>query len=129
MFSCPIQIRLCDLDPFNHVNNGSQCHLFDYGRTQFFEHLFDTKIDWLTFDLVIVHLEIDYKQPILIHDKIECETEVYELGRTSVKMVQRMVDAVTREVRTVCKSVLVCIDREHNVPKELPDYYKSKFIR
>ncbi len=128
MFSCPIQIRMCDLDPFNHVNNGSQCHLFDYGRTQYFENLFNTQIDWLTFELVIVHLEIDYKLPIFIHDKVFCETEVYELGNSSIKMVQRLVDKNKNIVKTICKSVLVYIDRESNTPRPLPESYRNKFL-
>ena len=49
MFSCPIQIRMSDLDPYNHVNNGAQCNYFDMGRSRYFEHVFQTKIDWLTF--------------------------------------------------------------------------------
>ena len=126
MFSCPIQIRLCDLDPFNHVNNGSQCHLLDYGRTQYFEHVFEMKINWLTFDLIVVHIEIDFKKPIRIHDKILCETDVYELGNSSIKMLQRLVNADTNEIMTVCHVVLVTFDREKNVSKPIPQEYRDK---
>ena len=124
MFSCPIQIRMSDLDPFDHVNNGAQCNLFDYGRSKYFEHLLNREIDWLSFDYVLVHVELDFKKPVKIHDEIVCETEAYELGRTSFKMVQNLKNAVTNEILTVCHSVIVCIDREKNVPKEIPQDHK-----
>ena len=124
MFSCPIQIRMSDLDPFDHVNNGAQCNLFDYGRSQYFENLFKKKINWLTFDFVLVHVELDFKKPVRIHDKIVCETEAYEVGHTSFKMRQYLKNAVTDEILTVCHSVIVCIDREKNIPKEISDGQK-----
>ena len=127
MFSCPIQIRMSDLDPFDHVNNGAQCNLFDYGRSQYFENLFNKEINWLTFDFVLVHVELDFKKPVKIHDKIVCETEAYEVGHTSFKMRQYLKNAVTDEILTVCHSVIVCIDREKNIPKEISDDQKLMF--
>ena len=127
MFSCPIQIRMSDLDPFDHVNNGAQCNLFDYGRSQYFENLFKKEINWLTFDFVLVHVELDFKKPVKIHDKIVCETEAYEVGHTSFKMRQYLKNAVTDEILTVCHSVIVCIDREKNIPKEISDDQKLMF--
>ena len=115
---------MSDLDPFDHVNNGAQCNLFDYGRSQYFENLFNKEINWLTFDFVLVHVELDFKKPGRIHDKIVCETEAYEVGHTSFKMRQYLKNAVTDEILTVCHSVIVCIDREKNIPKEISDGQK-----
>ena len=124
MFSCPIQIRMSDLDPFDHVNNGAQCNLFDFGRAQFFEHILNNKIDWLTFEYVLVHVELDFKNPVHINYDVVCETEVYEKGRTSFKMRQYLKNAATNDILTVCHSVIVCIDREKNVPKEISEEHR-----
>ena len=121
MFSCPIQIRMSDLDPFDHVNNGAQCNLFDYGRTQYFEHLFNHHIDWMKFSYVLVHVELDFKKPVKIQDQIVCETEAYEVGHSSFKMRQYLKNAVTNDTLTVCHSVIVCIDRAKNVPMNIPE--------
>lgn len=120
MFSCPVQIRMSDLDPFDHVNNGAQCNLFDYGRSQYFESVFKEEIDWLSFGYVLAHVDMDFKKPVKIHDKIVCETCVYEKGKHSFKMVQNLKSTVTNDILTVCHSVVVCIDRDKNVPVELP---------
>lgn len=85
-FSIPIQIKMSDLDPFAHVNNGVQCNYFDYGRSCYFECVLGEAINWLTVDLVLVHVGLDFKSPIKFHDQIVCDTTVYELGNKSFQM-------------------------------------------
>ncbi len=130
MVSVPIQLRMNDLDAFNHVNNGSQCHILDYGRTQFFEQTLGEEINWLTFDLVIVHIELDFKAPIMIHDDIICTTRVIHIGKSSVRLEQRLIDRTTGVVKTISQSVAVSIDRtapdSHPVSKPLPEKYLQK---
>lgn len=118
---------MSDLDVFNHVNNGFQMNLYDYGRTQFFEHVMQQEIDWLKFDMVIVHVELDFKKPILIHDRVVCETEVVGVGHSSVTLKQRMINTETGQVLSECGSVLVCIDREKNVSKPIPDEVRKLY--
>lgn len=132
MVSCPIQLRMNDLDVFNHVNNGAQCHILDYGRTQFFEKTLGRHIEWLTFDLVLVHIDMDFKEPIMIHDEIVCETEILEIGTKSVRLEQRLRDALSGAVKTVSHSVAVSINREtgHDAKptsKPLSEEYIEKF--
>lgn len=129
MFSCPIQIRMSDLDPFNHVNNGAQCHLFDYGRTQYFETVFGTQIDWLTFEYVLVHLEFDFRKQVRIHDQVVCETEIEGFGHRSLKMYQHLRSTVTNEILTTCRCVIVYIDRATNQSKEIPEEHRNMLIQ
>ncbi len=121
-----------DLDVFNHVNNGAQCHILDYGRTQFFEKVLGERIDWLAFDLVLVHIDMDFKEPIMIHDEIACETEILEIGTKSVRLEQRLRDVRSGVVKTVSHSVAVSIHREagHDAKpssKPLSEEYIEKF--
>ena len=126
--TCPIQIRMADLDPFNHVNNGSQCHFYDYGRTLFYEQCFGEQIDWLTFEYVLAHLQLDFKRPILIHDAIVCETSLEELGYTSMKLIQRLIDTNTNEVKGICRSVVVRIDRITYKPIAIPEEHRKLLL-
>ena len=129
MFSCPIQVRMSDLDPFNHVNNGAQCHYFDMGRSRFFEHAFQTEIDWLSFKYVLVHVELDFKAPIHFHDDLVCESEVTEVGNSSFKMIQRLVDHRTGEVKTICHCAVVYFDRDANKSERIPDSDREMLCR
>ena len=121
MFSCPIQIRMSDLDPYNHVNNGAQCNYFDMGRSRFFEHAFQAKIDWLSFKYVLVHVGLNFKMPIRFHDDLVCESAILEVGNSSFKMIQRLVDQKTGLVKTECHAVVVYFDREANQSERIPD--------
>lgn len=124
-FSAPIQIKMCDLDPFAHVNNGVQCNYFDYGRSRYFESVFGERIDWLNMDMVLVHTELDFKSPIKIHDDVVCETAIYHIGNKSIAMIQQLRCAKTGIVKTVCKSVLAGFDRtiERSIP--IQERYKE----
>ncbi len=124
-FSAPIQIKMCDLDPFAHVNNGVQCNYFDYGRSRYFESVFGEKIDWLNMDMVLVHTELDFKNPIKIHDDIVCETAIYHIGNKSIAMIQQLRSAQTGIVKTICKSVLAGFDRATESSIPIQEKYKE----
>ena len=124
-FSTPIQIKMCDLDPFAHVNNGVQCNYFDYGRSRYFETVFGEKIDWLTMDMVLVHTELDFKNPIKIHDEIICETAIYRIGNKSISMIQQLRGKQSGIVKTVCKSVLAGFDRKKEQSVPIQEKYKA----
>ena len=128
MFSCPIQIRMSDLDPYNHVNNGAQCNYFDMGRSRFFEHAFQAKIDWLSFKYVLVHVGLDFKMPIRFYDDLVCESAILEVGNSSFKMIQRLVDQWTGEVKTLCQAVVVYFDRDANKSERIPDMERTKLL-
>jgi len=126
-FALPIQIRMSDLDPFNHVNNGIQCHYFDCGRGAYLEYVFQRPINWFTLDLVLVHLDIDFHKPILIQDNIVCETKLLSIGNKSVKVVQQLRDVNTNEIKTTCHSVLACIDRQAGGSRPISDEHRRLF--
>ena len=129
MFSCPIQIRMSDLDPYNNVNYGSQCNYFDMGRSRYFEHVFQAEIDWLTFKYVLVHVDLDFRRPVLFHDAIVCESRVTEIGNSSFKMEQCLKDAKTGEIKTLCHCVVVYFNRETNKSERIPDFDREKMMQ
>ena len=112
---------MSDLDPYNHVNNGAQSNYFDMGRSRYFEYTFQTPIDWLTFNYVLVHVDLDFRKPVRFHDPIVCESRVIEMGNSSFKMEQCLKDAETGEVKTLCHAVVVYFDREANKSQRIPD--------
>ena len=128
LFSVPVQIRMSDLDPFVHVNNGAQCNLFDFGRSEYFETVFGDKIDWSQLDLVLVHVELDFLLPILYYDSLVCETKIYEIGNKSLKMIQQLRDTESNTVKTICKSILAGFDRKFNQSATIKEIYKEKIV-
>lgn len=126
-FSVPIQVRMSDLDPFVHVNNGAQCNYFDFGRSAYFEEVFHKPIDWREMDMVLVHVEMDFREGIEFHDQIVCETRVLSIGNKSVKMMQQLRDMCTGTVKTTCYSVLAGFDRITHQSIPIREEYKKMF--
>ena len=122
--SVPVQVRMSDLDPFVHVNNGNQCHYFDLGRSFYLEKVLQNQVDWKTIDLVLAHIELDFAAPVEFHDQIVCETKIVEIGNKSLKMVQQLRDTKTNTVKTVCRSVLSGFDRQTHQSIPIQENYK-----
>ena len=66
----PVQVRMTDLDPVGHVNNGIQLSYYDLGRLNYLETLQNKKIDWNEIDMVIINNACDYVDSIYFYDKI-----------------------------------------------------------
>ena len=124
--SVPVQVRMSDLDPFVHVNNGVQCHYFDLGRSFYLEKVLQNQVDWTTIDLVLVHIELDFAAPVEFHDKLVCESKIIEIGNKSLKMVQRLRETTTNTVKTTCLSVLAGFDRTTHQAIPICEEYKQR---
>jgi len=122
--SVPVQVRMSDLDPFVHVNNGIQCHYFDLGRSFYLEQLLQNQVDWTTIDLVLVHIELDFAFPVEFHDQLVCESKIVEIGHKSLKMKQQLRDTRTNTVKTTCFSVLAGFDRTTHQSIPVKEEYK-----
>lgn len=127
-FSAPIQIRMSDMDPFGHVNNGVQCNYLDVGRGKFFEYVFQENIDWLNLDLVLVHLEFDFIDSIEYENDLVCQSKVTSIGTKSFKMSQQLVDRKTGKVKTRSNCVVCGFDRKTRTSIPIKKYYKEKFL-
>ena len=122
----PVQVRMSDLDPFVHVNNGIQCHYFDLGRSFYLEKVLQNQVDWKTIDLVLVHIELDFASPVEFHDKLVCESKIFEIGNKSLKMRQQLRDLNTNTVKTTCLSVLAGFDRTTHQSIPIREEYKER---
>ena len=78
-------------------------------------------------DMVLVHLELDFKEGIEFHDNIVCESKVVAIGNKSVKMMQQLRDVDTNVVKTTCYSVLAGFDRLTHTSLPIRDDYKRLF--
>ena len=125
-FSIPIQIRMSDLDPFNHVNNGIQCSYLDLGRSDYIEEILGEKIDWLSIDLVLAHISLDFLIPINYGDQIICACKVTHLGNKSFKMIQHLIDTESGIIKTKSESVIVGLDREKLISIPIKQEYREK---
>ncbi len=120
-----IQMRFNDIDVLGHVNNAVQIIYFDYGKVKYFETLKNQILDWSGSDLVMVHFEVDFAEPIFRENQIMVKTKVYEIGNKSIKLVQTLQDSETGHVKSVCRSVMCGFDTKTNESLLISDEWRN----
>ncbi len=117
----PLQLRFNDIDIFGHVNNNSQLALFDVGKTEFYNTLRGELIDWNRVESVIVNLNCTFMEQIHFKDPMEVRTRVKKIGERSFVLQQILRNAASRQICSMCESVMVSIDFDTRESKPIPD--------
>lgn len=125
----PIQIRFNDVDIMAHVNNSVYQNYFDMARLQYFEMIFEQKMNWEEKALVLAKITIEYFNPIFLGEEIMVLSKVYKLGNKSLQMKQEIVNTITKEVKAKNDAVLVAFLSKENGAVELPDDWRNKIIK
>jgi acyl-CoA thioester hydrolase len=125
----PIQIRFKDVDRLGHVNNANHITYFELARVDYFNSLMgDVRIDWESESLILAKMEMEYRQPILLDDKIFAYTWVSRIGSKSFDMscsIVRVIDGVETEAAKGL-AVIVCFNYKINQTIPIPEEWKKK---
>ena len=127
----PIQIRFKDVDRLGHVNNANHITYFELARVEYFNTVMkEIKIDWDNESLILAKIEMDYKQPILLDDKIFVYTWVSRIGSKSFDMTCSIVKETNGQEREVAKglAIIVCFNYKTNQSILIPESWKAKMI-
>jgi acyl-CoA thioester hydrolase len=124
----PIQIRFNDIDILAHVNNSVYQNYFDMARMQYFEKVFDQKMNWEERALVLAKITIEYLNPIFLEEDIAVLSKIYKLGNKSLQMKQEIVNVSTNEVKAHNDAILVAFGFKENEAILLPDDWRNKII-
>ncbi|HAF29315.1 MAG TPA: acyl-CoA thioester hydrolase [Bacteroidales bacterium] len=125
----PIQIRFNDIDIMAHVNNSVYQNYFDLARLNYFEQVFDQKMNWNVNALVLAKITIEYLNPIFLDEEIVVLSKVYSLGNKSLTMKQEIMCVSTSEIKAKNEAVLVAFGTKENGAILLPDDWRSKIIK
>lgn len=129
----PIQIRFKDVDRLGHVNNANHITYFELARVDYFNALMgtDASMDWENESLILAKIEMEYKLPILLDDKISVYTWVSRLGSKSFDMscsiVREEKDGAEREMANGL-AIIVCFNYKLNQSIPIPEVWKAKMI-
>jgi acyl-CoA thioester hydrolase len=128
----PIQIRFKDIDKLGHVNNANHITYFELARVDYFDALAEEniKIDWVNEGVILAKIEMEYKQPILLEDKIFVYTWVSKMGSKSFDMSCSIVKIVTGVETEVAKglAIIVCFNYKTNQTILVPEKWKLKMM-
>ena len=128
----PIQLRFKDVDKMGHVNNANHLTYIELARTKYFEDIVGVDANWSQqHGIILARIEIDYKQPIFLHDKVFVYTRCSKIGRKSIELSWVIVreKSSTEETLATGIAVLVCYDYAESKTIEVPELQKQKILQ
>ena len=128
----PIQIRFKDIDKLGHVNNANHVTYFELARVDYFNALAteNIKIDWINEGVILAKIEMEYKMPILLEDKVFVYTWVSKMGTKSFDMSCSIVKVVNGVEIELAKglAIIVCFNYKTNQTILIPEKWRAKMI-
>jgi acyl-CoA thioester hydrolase len=117
----PVQQRFADSDALGHVNNATLATYVELGRLDFLGQ-FPGFVD----SLILAHLSLDYRQQVRLGQRVEVQTRLVRLGRSSMELKQ---DILAEGVVAVeCRSVVVHFDYASQQSAPLPDHVREVLL-
>jgi len=127
-FKTRIQLRFKDTDQMGHVNNANHLTYFELARMAYFNEVITEKIEWKKEGIILAHIEVDYKSPILLEDELWVHTRLSKMGNSSFEMEYKIVriNGGVAVLAAEGKSVQVCFNYELNRPISVPESWRQK---
>ncbi|MCQ2146179.1 MAG: acyl-CoA thioesterase [Bacteroidales bacterium] len=123
----PAQLRFSDVDRFGHMNNAVYFSIFDTFKMQYFREAIGNEF-FHKYAIVMANLQADYLSPIYFPDEIAIQTAIIHLGNKSFTMIQRAINTRTKDIKCVCKSIMVTYDINENHSVAMPQEYKQRIM-
>jgi acyl-CoA thioester hydrolase len=120
-----IQIRFGDTDALGHVNNKNYLSYMELARTDYIKAVFKDTINWAADGVILAKAIIDFKQPVMMNDKLFVYIRTSRLGTKSFDIEYLMVREVNGENEVVCtgSTVMVAFNYASNKTIEiLPEW-------
>lgn len=106
----PVQMRFNDFDMLGHLNNAVYVSLLDLGKSSYFTHIMPDGIDWKHINMVVANLNCDFFAPTYISEEIAVLTQVASISERSFKMLQRVVNIHSGEVKCAATTIMAGFD-------------------
>jgi acyl-CoA thioester hydrolase len=120
-----VHVRFSDTDGMGHVNNANYLNFLEVARVDYLRRVLGlVKIE--EFGVIIARIEIDYKSPVLHHERVLVGCRVSEIGGASITMEYRLEDKDTGRLVAQAKSVTVAFDYALNRPVRVSDEWRKK---
>ncbi len=122
MYAHNISVRYKDIDALRHVSHVEYVTYMQQARLQYLKDELD--IDAYGIDPIVVHLEIDYEQPIYQEDDVIAYVQCRDPGETSFRTDYEI--RANDELAATGKSVQVVADAATGNPRPLPEEWEEK---
>lgn len=124
-----IQLRFNDIDILGHVNNTVYFSFYDTGKARYLEAVRESRIDWRKVESVIVNIDCAFIHPTFFGEEIRVYTRCESLSDKSFRLMQVIADKNTKQIKSMCETVMVCFNPETGESMEIPDSLRRDFCR
>lgn len=121
-YTAEIPVRFRDIDPMNHVNNALYVTYVEQARAEYYEDVVGTTLGEA--DTVLVHLTMDYLEPIDLGDVVTVSMRTDSLGESSIPMAYEL--RVNETVVATAETVQVTIDRATGDAEPIPNDWRER---
>jgi len=122
-----VDVRFRDIDAFGHVNNAVVSSYVELARIRYLVEVLRVEPIGVM-PLILAHISIDYRSPILFEDVVEVGSRVDWLGTTSIGMSHELTAAAGGRELAQSSSVLVTYDYEQGRPMPVPDDWRHALM-
>ena len=122
-----VEVRFRDIDAFGHVNNAVVSSYLELARIRYLVDVLQVEPIGVM-PLILAHISIDYRSPILFQDVVEVGSRVDWLGTTSIGMSHELTAAADGRELAQSSSVLVTYDYEQSRPMPVPDDWRRALM-
>lgn len=122
-----IQVRLTDIDILGHVNNSIYLVYFEMARIHYFNHMVGPDWNWLEEGVVLVKNEVEYFQPVFLHDQPEIKLFLKHIGNKSFTLAYELY--VKEKLCTTGSSTLVGFNSKQQQTIEIPERMKTALLQ
>ena len=111
------------MDLYHHINNVVYANYLESARVQFLaRHNLQPTVEG--YGQFVAKLEIDYEAPLSYREEpVDMELWVSDIGASSYVINYELKDSSTTYMKA--KTVMVCVNVEHNVPGRIPQVLRD----
>ena len=117
-FVVQVPVRWRDIDAFRHVNNAAIVSYLEIARSEMWHEVFKGS-DAMDIPFVIARLEVDYKRPIKLYEKVLVGLKPADVGRSSFAFEYRI--EAEGQTAVIARTLQVCIRHETGRPIRVPE--------
>lgn len=122
----PVQIRFNDIDLLGHVNNATLQEYFDLGRMHYIHDVFGDDLFKGDKALIVASIHTDFLMPTFLREDMVVKTSILRIGEKSLQMEQHLYETKKKQVKVVCKSVMVGVDVKLHQSIAIPQDWRDR---
>lgn len=134
-FSCPISVRITDINYGGHVGNDTVLSIIHEARMQFFNHLGYTEMQFAGTGMIMADMAIEFKSELFYGDVVIASVAAGEISKIGFDLFYKLETIRPRLaghpddkkiVVAVAKTGMICYDYEKKKIVAVPEEAKTK---